>query len=181
MSRDYSDFNGIVHEQLDAKGLKFVDMWNGFADEDGAYVAVGPDIGGQSVQLRADDGLNFTRAGQRKLAFFDEQDLNDILGGAAPIVASVEPAAVEPSAPGAPPAPKIGPMVSLDALGLMGGDALSGGVAEGQRGNVASAISARVVEEDASPPPAARADSYVWPEPGAAPKPPADSGPAAPR
>ena len=38
MSRDYSSINGIAREQLDAKGLKFVDMWNGFADEDGTYV-----------------------------------------------------------------------------------------------------------------------------------------------
>ena len=50
----------------------------------GSMSAFGPDVRGQSVQLRADDGLNFTRAGQRKLAYFVEQDLNDIFGGAAP-------------------------------------------------------------------------------------------------
>ena len=81
MSRDYSSFNGIVREQAEAKGLRFVDMWNGFADEDGKYVSFGPDVRGQSVQLRADDGLNFTRAGQRKLAYFVEQQLNDMFGG----------------------------------------------------------------------------------------------------
>ena len=89
MSRDYSAFNGIVREQLEAKGLRFVDMWNGFADEEGKYVAVGPDVRGQSVQLRADDGLNFTRAGQRKLAYFVEQELNDMFGGTAPLLAAV--------------------------------------------------------------------------------------------
>ncbi len=161
MSRDYSAFNGIVREQLDAKGLKFVDMWNGFADEDGKYVAFGPDVSGQSVQLRADDGLNFTRAGQRKLAYFVEQDLNDIFGGATPVIASVAPII----SPGAAEASLIGPMVPLDALGLMGGDALAGGVLEGERGNVAVTISARVVKEDAASPPKTRVDSFLWPPP----------------
>ena len=94
MSRDYSSFNGIVREQLEAKGLRFVDMWNGFADEDGKYVAFGPDVRGQSVQLRADDGLNFTRAGQRKLAYFVEQELNDMFGGTAPLLAAVRAGAI---------------------------------------------------------------------------------------
>ena len=42
MSRDYSAFNGIVREQLGAKGLKFVDMWNGFADEEGQLYGLRP-------------------------------------------------------------------------------------------------------------------------------------------
>ena len=91
MSRDYSSFNGIVREQAEAKGLRFVDMWNGFADEDGKYVSVGPDVRGQSVQLRADDGLNFTRAGQRKLAYFVEQQLNDMFGGTGASSTAVNP------------------------------------------------------------------------------------------
>ena len=162
MSRDYSSFNGIVREQLEAKGLKFADMWNGFADEDGQYVAFGPDVRGQSVQLRADDGLNFTRAGQRKLAYFVEQDLNDIFGGTTPLLASAEPG-ILPGASGAN-APLIGPMTPLDALSLMGGDELSGGIGRGdERGRVGTEISARVAKQDADKPPAARADSYLWP------------------
>jgi hypothetical protein len=168
MSGDYSSFNGIVREQTDAKGLQYVDMWNGFSDDDGKYVAFGPDVRGQSVQLRADDGLNFTRAGQRKLAYFVEQNLTDIFGGAAPVLASVTPQTTKP-VNGLEAL--IGPMMPLDALETMGGDALSGGVLEGQRGGVATAIAARVSKQDAKPPPAARADSYLWPVvPAAAPK-----------
>lgn len=170
MSGDYSSFNGIVREQTDAKGLQYVDMWNGFADDDGKYVAFGPDVRGQSVQLRADDGLNFTRAGQRKLAYFVEQNLSDIFGGAAPVLASVTPQSLKPTDP---MAALIGPMVPLDALETMGGDALSGGVLEGQRGGVATAIAARVSREDAKPPPTARADSYLWPVPASSPMTPA--------
>ena len=91
--------------------MRFIDVWNGFADEDGQFVSVGPDIGGQPAQLRTGDGLNFTRAGQRKLAFFVQQELDDIFG-TAPAVAAT--GVVSPSA--AAEGPKIGPMVPLDAL-----------------------------------------------------------------
>ena len=62
-------FNGIVREQLDAKGVRFVDMWNGFADEEGKYVSVGPDVRGQSVQLqrRRRPELHARRAAQARL------------------------------------------------------------------------------------------------------------------
>ncbi len=163
MSRDYSAFNGIVHEQLDAKGLRFVDMWNGFADEDGQYVAFGPDVSGNAVQLRADDGLNFTRAGQRKLAYFVEQPLNDLFGGAAPVLASVE--VGSGAGAGEAQSPLIGPMVPFDALTLQGGNSLSGGVSRDARGDVSARISAAVTKPDATLPPSARADSFTWPLP----------------
>jgi hypothetical protein len=158
MSGDYSAFNGIFREQLEARGLQFIDMWNGFADEDGKYVAFGPDIRGQSAQLRADDGLNFTRAGQRKLAYFVEQNLSDLFGGAVTPVAITEPAK---GATGVV-SPLIGPMVPLDALEQGSSDALSGGV-RGQPGNITTAVAARLTREDAKLPPAGRADSSLWP------------------
>ncbi len=161
MSRDYSGFNGIVREQLEAKGLRFVDVWNGFADDEGKYVAVGPDVRGQSVQLRASDGLNFTKAGQRKLAYFVEQELNDILGGQAPLLASTDASAA--AVPAGPEAPKIGPMLTLDALSLAGGDALSAPTRADDRGGVAAKIAAQLSQEERALPPEARVDSYVWP------------------
>ena len=160
MSRDYSSFNGIMREQIEAKGLKFIDVWIGFADDEGKYIAVGPDVSGQSVQLRASDGLNFTRAGQRKLGYFVEQELNDIFGGNAPQLAATS--ATAPTATG-PSGPQIGPMVSLDALSFAGGDALSSGPEEAKSGAVAESISARLSDESAGPPPAERVDSYRWP------------------
>jgi uncharacterized protein len=164
MSRDYSSFNGIMREQLEAKGFPFIDIWNGFADDEGKYVDVGPDVDGQSVQLRASDGLNFTKAGQLKLAYFMQQQLNDILGGNVPQIAAADAAA---AAEGGPNAPKIGPMVPLDALDLAGADALSFG--DSEQGAEAATISARLSDTSTEPPPAARVDSYVWPpEPAAA-------------
>ena len=120
MSRDYSAFNGIAREAVEEKGLIFVDTWNGFADEEGRFVGTGPSVNGQVVQLRGSDGINFTRAGQRKLAFFLEQALNDRLGNASPQIAATEPT-TEPAEEG----PKIGPMVPMDALTVSGSAALS--------------------------------------------------------
>jgi hypothetical protein len=164
MSRDYSALNGIVREQLEAKGIPFIETWNGFADEEGRFVASGPDIGGQNAQLRDSDGLNFTRAGQRKLAFFVEQQLNELLGGSAPQLAAVDalsvPAAVSPSEQG----PRIGPMVPIEAL-TVGGEALSAEAAsaEAASGAAATAISNRLGGEEATVPPRGRVDSYAWP------------------
>jgi hypothetical protein len=179
MSRDYSSFNDIVREQLEAKGIRFIETWNGFADEEGKFVAVGPDVRGQSVQLRASDGLNFTKAGQRKLAYFVEQELTDILGGASPLLA-----AIDPTAGGKPgdAAPAIGPMVPLDALSAAGGDVLSTAPPEDERGGAAETIAKRIVGETGgegaaalSAPPAGRADSYIWP-----PQPTPPAGPSQP-
>jgi hypothetical protein len=160
LSRDYSVFNSILREQLEVKGIRFIETWNGFADEEGRYVAVGPDIRGQEVQLRTGDGLNFTRAGQRKLAFFVEQDLAALLGGTGLMLGAVDPAA----ALGAPAA-EIGPMVPFEALAVAGGGALSGGGAEEDGESVAEMIAARLSGGAEDAPPAGRVDYYVWPRP----------------
>ena len=159
MSRDYSSFNGIVREQLEALGVPFIETWNGFADEEGKYVAIGPDYRGQSVQLRASDGLNFTRAGQRTLAFFAERQLEDIFGGISPLLALTDPTASGAGEDG----PQIGPMVSLDALATAGGEELVSGGSEGEGETMAEAIARRLAGED--PVPTGRADSYLWPPP----------------
>jgi hypothetical protein len=118
-------------------------------------------VGGQSVQLRTDDGLNFTRAGQRKLAYFVENDVNTILGGAAPVLATaVE--TPEAATPGEA-VPKIGPMVPIEAL-TAGGTALSAAAPSSatKSGAAAAAIETRLAGEPAAVPPG-RADDYVWP------------------
>ncbi|WP_128290624.1 SGNH/GDSL hydrolase family protein [Afifella aestuarii] len=122
MSRDYSAFNSIYRETLEDSPVKFVDVWNGFADDEGKYVASGPDMNGQNRQLRVGDGLNFTRAGQRKLAFFIERDLQEILKTGSPFLASLEEgeAAAEKEA-----RPAISAMIPIDKLILGNAGGLS--------------------------------------------------------
>jgi hypothetical protein len=163
MSRDYSTMNSSFRDALDGTGITFVDMWNGFADQEGQFIQSGPDVAGQNAQLRAGDGINFTRAGQRKLAFFAQQYLDDILKtGVAPAVASAPGQEMfGPPMPGAEAAPSIGPMVPIDALAAApagGLSTLSSGTAE--RGTAGTNVVERL-NGGARKTPKLRADNFV--------------------
>lgn len=80
MSSDMVAFNDIYRRIVTDNGGEYVDIWDGFVDETGAFVASGPDVNGQPAQLRASDGINVTRQGRRKMAFYAEKPLNRILG-----------------------------------------------------------------------------------------------------
>ncbi len=67
--------NEIFRERAFINGVKFVDTWNGFADQFGRYSAFGPDLSGQVGRLRAGDGVHFTVRGYRKLAHFVEREI----------------------------------------------------------------------------------------------------------
>lgn len=67
--------NEIFRERAFVNGVKFVDTWNGFADQFGRYSAFGPDLNGQVGRLRANDGVHFTIRGYRKLAHFVEREI----------------------------------------------------------------------------------------------------------
>ena len=67
--------NDLYRERAAANGVKFVDIFNESADEGGAFADRGPDIAGKVVRLRESDGVHFTGAGYRKLAFFLEREL----------------------------------------------------------------------------------------------------------
>ena len=83
MTADMLAFNDIYRKVSENLGGEFVDIWDGFVDEAGAFSSVGPDINGQRVRLRGSDGINMTRAGKRKMAFYLERPLNRMLGAAA--------------------------------------------------------------------------------------------------
>ena len=104
MSADMVAFNDIYRTVAESVGGEFIDIWDGFVDENGAFASIGPDINGQRVRLRGSDGINLTRAGKRKVAFYAERPLNRLLGGAAaPGIASLGPSGI-PSALGQDPA-----------------------------------------------------------------------------
>lgn len=80
MTADILAFNGIHRDEVEKVGGVFVDIWDGFVDQDGKFIFTGSDINGQQVRLRATDGINLTSAGRRKLAFYAEKPLNRLLG-----------------------------------------------------------------------------------------------------
>ena len=67
--------NDVIRERAYLNGYKYIDAYQSFADENGAYSAYGPDLEGAIRLLRLRDGVNFTDAGNRKLAHFVEKEL----------------------------------------------------------------------------------------------------------
>ena len=82
MTADMLAFNTQYRNAVEAVGGQFIDVWDGFADADGKFISRGPDINGRDTQLRAADGINVTKDGRAKLAFYAERALRKLLGNA---------------------------------------------------------------------------------------------------
>ena len=67
--------NEVIRERAILNGVKFVDIYAGFADAEGNYDRYGPDISGKPQLLREADGILFTTIGNRKLANFVEREI----------------------------------------------------------------------------------------------------------
>ncbi|MCR6501190.1 DUF459 domain-containing protein [Shinella sp. CPCC 101442] len=80
---DMTTLNNLYRAGVEKAGGEFIDIWDGFVDENGKFVTSGSDINGQQVRLRGSDGINFTKAGKRKLAFYVEKEIRRVLGDAA--------------------------------------------------------------------------------------------------
>ncbi len=178
MMADMLAFNDAYKTGAEAVGGVFVDIWDGFVDENGAYVTQGPCIKGAPVRLRSgQNGINFTSAAKRKVAFYIEKPLERILGafaGQPPIGAG---APHIPQGPQGPLTPadidRTNPM-SLTDPDLDGGGELMGANFEPAKASQTQA-QRLTVEGVAAPPVAGRADDFGDGEPAkaAAPTPPA--------
>lgn len=73
LSQNVLELNARYRQATEKAGGHFVDTWEGFVDENGNFTLSGYDINGQRARLRANDGINFTLPGRRKLAFYAEQ------------------------------------------------------------------------------------------------------------
>jgi hypothetical protein len=96
---DHIALNAIAKERVEAAGGTYVDVWEGFVDEDGVYAEVGPKLDGQIGRLRLDDGVHFSKAGARKLAHYVEQEIRKVFQPK-PVTPDAAMAAVAPQ-PGA--------------------------------------------------------------------------------
>ncbi|WP_029004128.1 SGNH/GDSL hydrolase family protein [Azorhizobium doebereinerae] len=169
-SADYERLNEVLRAHAARGGAVFVNVWDGFVDEEGKYMASGPAVDGQRRRLRVADGTRFTRAGTRKLAFFVQKELSRMLA--------------EPSPADAPAADGSQPISLTD--GPRGANALLGGV-PGPAGRAtpaptpasAGGTDALRVLVDGAPlaPQRGRTDDFSWPPSAPAPK-PAESAPA---
>ncbi len=80
LSADAATLNSLYRTKAEMAGGVFIDIWDGFADEEGKFIASGSDVNGQPVRLRGSDGLSLTKAGKRKMAFYLEKDLRRLTG-----------------------------------------------------------------------------------------------------
>jgi len=171
--------NEMYKENAEAAGAKYVDIWDAFADENGAYSSFGPDIAGQSARLRTTDDIHYTKAGARKAAQFLEGDIKRAYEGAKPtndfanLPPDIEQAANDINslirremgvAPGAGSGlsmesdkPLAGPVLSLTARPLAHEGALS------TRADLALATGALVTGLEPGSK-IGRADDFAWPQ-----------------
>ncbi len=116
---DIPFLNDLYRSRADKAGIIFIDIWDGFADEDGHYAQFGPDVEGQTRRLRTGDGVYFTKAGARKLAHYVEREVQRWLNARSTPVAVAIPdepkaAAPFPAGPaGVHARPLSGPIISL--------------------------------------------------------------------
>jgi uncharacterized protein len=158
---DVQYLNDLYKSHAEKAGITYVDVWDGFADENGDYAQYGPDYDGQTRRLRNHDGVHFTKAGAVKLAHLVERDLDRLIQAkAAPVVAvpAPEQPATTPSGPA--PRPDIGPVVSLTATPPQS-EGLAG---SGQPRPATDPVASRVlVKGDTVNPAPGRADDFAWP------------------
>jgi len=110
---DAQYLNELYRAAADRAGIIYVDVWDGFVDEQGRFATRGPDVEGQIRALRTGDGVHFTKFGARKIAHYVERDLRRVLTAPMP-VALTTPAEAQPQvqkpAPGAPATPAARPL-----------------------------------------------------------------------
>ncbi|WP_210209490.1 SGNH/GDSL hydrolase family protein [Undibacter mobilis] len=166
---DTGYLNDLYRARAEKAGAVYVDVWDGFVDEEGKYTNVGPDYEGQMRRLRSADGVYFTKYGARKLAHYVEREIRRYMANRGPIALPMGPAAPLPS-DGKPAArPLAGPVVPLTAI-TGNNDELVGGSAANARADVSA--TAVLVKGDAVQAAPGRADDFVWPPGSERPKPP---------
>jgi lysophospholipase L1-like esterase len=169
---DMSYLDDLYRASADKAAIDYVDVWNGFVDENGRYSVMGPDFEGQTRRLRSGDGVHFTKYGALKLAHLVDQDLSRALANPVAPAAPSAPQAAAPPKPGAAQ-PAVGPVLPLTGpggtrLGGVGGAGQSGQLLGGSQPVAAdpnSAAAGVLVRGDPLPAPAGRADNFAWPPP----------------
>ena len=170
---DASYLNDLYRGRAEKAGIVYVDIWDGFVDEQGRYSPQGPDFEGQTRRLRSADGIYFTKAGARKLAHYVEREIDrNVANRAIPVAL---PSTIEQGSPGAKPGgpsarPLVGPVIPL-TVSTTGSAAeeLLGGARPATRPLPADPLATRVLTKgEPMAAPTGRADDFNWPRGSAA-------------
>jgi len=170
---DSSYLNELYRGRAEKAGIVFVDVWDGFVDEQGRFSAQGPDFEGQIRRLRSADGIYFTKAGARKLAHYVEREIDrNVANRAIPVALPIEqaPAGAKPGGPSS--RPLVGPVIPLTVSTTNVGateELLGGARPAAARPAAADPLATRVLTKgEPMAAPTGRADDFNWPRGGAA-------------
>ena len=159
---DMQYLNEILRERAAHAGVRYVDVWEGFIDEQGQFASSGVALDGQTRRLRIADGVHFTRAGARKLAHYVERDLLRVFDSR--VRSPYLPYGIDLEAMKSGVKPAVGPVIPLTTpVGV-------GRVLEGEQPsatpNFLDADTKRTLAEGVPPTPVdGRADDFRWPRP----------------
>jgi len=163
---DVSYLDELYRERAERAGIIYVDIWDGFVDEDGDFAMQGPDFEGQTRRLRTADGVYFTKAGAVKIASYVDRELRRVM-----MPSYVAPVAL----PGPEPTPKsgsanarpdVGPVLPLTSSAGDHASELLGGKDQATR-TTSDSIAAKVLSRgETLAAPTGRADDFSWPRPG---------------
>lgn len=157
--------NDLYRARAEKAGIVYVDVWDGFVDENGKFTYMGPDFEGQNRRLRSGDGVNFTKSGARKLAHYVERELRRYMQNRALPLAMPSGTPQLQGAPNEPAArPVAGPVQALTGVTTSSEELLGGG---GTRPAQSDPTATRVlVKGEPVAAAAGRADDFKWPRSG---------------
>jgi uncharacterized protein len=162
---DMSYLDELYRERAEKGGIVYVDIWDGFVDDQGRYAVQGPDFEGQVRRLRTADGVHFTKAGAMKVASYVDRELRRVMSTHVAPVALPAPESA-PKSGAADARPDVGPVLPLSTGGGEHGNLLGAG--DHQTQMTSDPIAAKVLSRgDALAAPAGRADDFSWPRPSA--------------
>ena len=169
LTADVVRFNEHFEAAATAVGGAFVDVWEGFVDQNGAYIRSGPDVNGQVVRLRGSDGINLTAAGKQKMAFFAEKEIRRLLGGMdTPGYGTVNAIELPPIGEDllqAPLQPRMSPPIAL-AQDSSSDVELAGATSTDAPRVTAAPVANGLLAPENGRVPAERADNFSWPPNG---------------
>ena len=162
---DMSYLDELYRARAEKGGIAYIDIWDGFVDDQGHYVQDGPDFEGQTRRLRTYDGVYFTKAGAEKLGHYVEHDLRRVLSSHVLPVALPGPEEQPPASDKAAGHPAIGPVLPLNATSAENGGQLMGAASDRDE-RQADPLATRVLSRgEAIVAPRGRADDFTWPRP----------------
>jgi hypothetical protein len=164
---DMGYLDELYRERAEKAGIAYVDLWDGFVDEQGRYAVQGPDFEGQIRRLRAADGVHFTKAGAVKLASYVDRELRRVMSThVAPVALPAPETAPKSGAVGT--RPDVGPVLPLSVKETEGGDLVGAGGGHANPALSDPTAAKFLSRGDPLPAAAGRADDFSWPRPGPA-------------